>query len=177
MTLVVLSSVFPTSTGFTDSMTLPKWLCSLASALLLVIAWSLFRFFRRDAPFLRADAFFIVVTLVCALESLLFLAQLLSIVPKSGMATAGSFDNVAGLASCLVLSVPLGISKIKTCHPIVKKLMIVAKTLCVIGVVCSGSRVGMLSLLAMAMIYLKVKKAWLLSALCVALLLMVMFQA
>ena len=173
MTLVVLSSVFPTSTGFTDSMTLPKWLCSLASALLLVIAWSLFRFFRRDAPFLRADAFFIVVTLVCALESLLFLAQLLSIVPKSGMATAGSFDNVAGLASCLVLSVPLGISKIKTCHPIVKKLMIVAKVLCVTGVVCSGSRVGMLCLLAMAMIYLKVKKAWLLSALCVALLLMV----
>lgn len=165
MTLVVLSSVFPTSTGFTDSMTLPKWLCSLASALLLLTVWSLFKFFRLHVPFLRADGFFVVVTLACALESLLFLAQLLSIVPKSGMATAGSFDNVAGLSSCLVLSVPLGISKLKTYHPIVKKLMIMAKTLCVIGVVCSGSRVGMLSLLAMAMIYLNVKKAWLLSRL------------
>lgn len=138
MTLVVLSSVFPTSALFTDRMTLPKWLCTLVSVLLLLAVWSLSQFFRIRVPFLRADGFFIVVTLVCALESLLFLAQLLSIVPKSGMAAAGSFDNVAGLASCLVLSLPLGISKLKTCHPIVKKLMIVAKTLCVIGVVCSG---------------------------------------
>lgn len=173
MTLVVLSSVFPTSTGFTDSMTLPKWLCSLASALLLVIAWSLFRFFRRDAPFLRADAFFIVVTLACAFESLLFLAQQLSMVPKTGMATAGSFDNVAGFASCLALSLSLGISKIRSQRPVVKWLLIVAKVLCVTGVVCSGSRVGMLCLLAMAMIYLKVKKAWRFPVLCVALLLMV----
>ena len=167
MTLVVLSSVFPTSTGFTDSMTLPKWLCSLASALLLVIAWSLFRFFRRDAPFLRADAFFIVVTLACAFESLLFLAQQLSMVPKTGMATAGSFDNVAGFASCLALSLSLGISKIRSQRPVVKWLLIVAKVLCVTGVVCSGSRVGMLCLLAMAMIYLKVKKAWRFPVLCV----------
>lgn len=173
MTLVVLSSVFPTSTGLTDSMTLPKWLCSLASALLLVVAWSLSRFFRKHVPFLHADGFFVVVTLACALESLLFLAQQLSMVPKSGMATAGSFDNVAGFASCLALSLPLGISKIRSQRPVVKWLLIVAKALCVIGVVGSGSRVGMLCLLAMAMIYLKVKKAWRLPVLCVALLLMV----
>lgn len=139
-------------------MTLPKWLCSLASSLLLVVAWSLSRFFRMHAPFLRADGFFVVATLVCALESLLFLAQQLSIVPKVGMATAGSFDNIAGFASCLALSLPLGISKMKSQRPVVKWLLIVAKMLCVVGIVCSGSRMGMLCLGAMVMIYLKVKK-------------------
>lgn len=173
MTLVVLSSVFSTSTWFTDCMTLPKWLCSLASSLLLVVAWSLSRFFRMHAPFLRADGFFVVATLVCALESLLFLAQQLSIVPKVGMATAGSFDNIAGFASCLALSLPLGISKMKSQRPVVKWLLIVAKMLCVVGIVCSGSRMGMLCLGAMVMIYLKVKRAWLLPVLCVALLLLV----
>lgn len=173
ITLVVLSSVFSTSTWFTDCMTLPKWLCSLASSLLLVVAWSLSRFFRMHAPFLRADGFFVVATLVCALESLLFLAQQLSIVPKVGMATAGSFDNIAGFASCLALSLPLGISKMKSQRPVVKWLLIVAKMLCVVGIVCSGSRMGMLCLGAMVMIYLKVKRAWLLPVLCVALLLLV----
>lgn len=172
MTLVVLSSVFPTSSMFTDSMTLTKWLCTLVSVLLLLAIWSLFKFFRIHVPFLSTGSFAVCVTLVCALESLLFLAQQLSVVSKSGLATAGSFDNIAGFASCLALSLPFGISKMKSQQPIVKWMMVAAKSLCVIGIVCSGSRVGMLCLLATAMIYLKVKKRWIWCALCVALLLM-----
>lgn len=174
VTLVIVSSVFPTTTWFTDSMTFPKWLCTWVSVLLLLAGGSLFQFFRISVPFLSTKGFSICLTIACALESLLFMAQQLSMVSKPGMATAGSFDNVAGFVSCLVLSLPWGISEMRNHRPMVKWMMIVAKALCVLGVVCSGSRVGVLCLLAMGMIYLKVKRRWLLSALCVALLVMVM---
>ena len=171
--LVIVSSVFPTSTWFTDSLTFPKWLCTWVSVILLLAVGSLFRFFRIPVPFLCTKGFSISVTISCALESLLFMAQQLSMVSKSGLATTGSFDNAAGFASCLALSLPLGVSEIKKHRPVIKWMMIVGKALCVMGVVCSGSRVGILCLLAMGLIYLKVKGKWLLSALCVALLVMV----
>ncbi len=173
MTLVIVSSVFPTTVWFTDSMTFPKWLCTCVSVLILLAVGSLFKFFRVPGLFLSTKGFSIGVTIVCAMESLLFMAQQLSHVSKSGVAIAGSFDNVAGFASCLVLSLPWGMSGIRNQRPMVKWLLIVAKTLCVIGLVCSGSRLGMLCLLAMGMIYLKVKRRWLLFVLCVALLVMV----
>lgn len=173
VTLVIVSSVFPTTTWFTDSMTFPKWLCTWVSALLLLAVCSLFKFLRIPVPFLSVKGFSISVTIVCALESLFFMAQQLSIVSKSGMATAGSFDNVAGFASCLALSIPWGINEIRNHSPIIKWMMIVGKVVCVLGVICSGSRIGILSLFAMGMVYLKVKRSWLLSALCVALLVLV----
>ncbi len=104
VTLVIVSSVFPTTTWFTDSMTFPKWLCTWVSVLLLLAGGSLFQFFRISVPFLSTKGFSICLTIACALESLLFMAQQLSMVSKPGMATAGSFDNVAGFVSCLVLS-------------------------------------------------------------------------
>lgn len=173
VTLVIVSSVFPTTSWFTDSMTFPKWLCTWVSVLLLLAVCSLFKFFRISMPFLSVKDFSISVTIACALESLLFMAQRLLMVPKSGMAIAGSFDNVAGFASCLALSIPWGINGIRSHSPIIKWMIIVGKVVCVLGVLCSGSRVGILSLLAIGMVYLKVKRSWLLSALCVALLVLV----
>ena len=61
-----------------------------------------------------------------------------------GRFTAGCFDNVAGLASCLGLSLPVGMEWLRGGCKLRQVAVVAGKGLCVVALFLSGSRTGML---------------------------------
>ena len=162
ITGLLLSTVFAVSESFPDVMNAPKWYCGVA--LLLVVGFlyvisSLFML-GKDAKANYLQFTENAACTVCGLQALLFLLQTTEAVHKYGEFSAGSFGNVAGLASCLCLSLPLGWLSAKAGNAVYKTFFYLSKTLCLSAVLLSGSRTGIFcALLVMAFILLpKIRK-------------------
>ena len=148
--VLALSAVFAVSRKFPDTMIEPKWLAAVLSA----AVWGTFhcacRFWgrRKEENGSVLPVVELAIVVVCGLQATFFLLQEVGFASSYGQFTAGSFGNVAGFASCICLSFPLGWRQAKICRHPWRQLFLLSKAFCVVAVVWSGSRTGMLCLLA-----------------------------
>lgn len=89
------------------------------------------------------------ITIICSLEGGI---TLLRMVGLNSDANIGLMDNTAGVASCLCLSLPMGNYQLKEMDINKKVFFIICKLLCVITLICIGSRTGVLIVLLLSII-------------------------
>lgn len=85
-----------------------------------------------------------IILVACTAQAILFLLQQAGILPLHSINGAGSFDNVAGFASCLVLGLPVGENLLKKGPPLQKWTIVATKVISIIAIVWAQSRAGML---------------------------------
>lgn len=89
------------------------------------------------------------ITIICSLEGGI---TLLRMVGLNSDANIGLMDNTAGVVSCLCLSLPMGNYQLKEMDINKKVFFIICKLLCVITLICIGSRTGVLIVLLLSII-------------------------
>lgn len=94
----------------------------------------------------------ISIIVLCAIQSVYGLYSLYTNDYKWVMLT-GSFDNVAGFSSCIVLAIPFCLKFLLVGRKDVKIMALTALVFCTIGVVTSQSRTGMLCLALCVFVY------------------------
>lgn len=86
----------------------------------------------------------IVTMMVCFIEAMISVLQYIDIIKPYGSFTAGSFDNVAGLCSCLAISFPLGFDFYDKMKHYKKVLFISCKAVCILPIILYESRICIL---------------------------------
>ena len=95
-----------------------------------------------------------MVQIVCALESALFLGQKIGIASLQSFGLYGSFDNPAGLASCLCIGFPCGFISLSGEKSRYRRYFWIGKSLCVFALLASGSRSGLICIMLIIMMKL-----------------------
>lgn len=144
--MVMSASVFTVSALLPDDMIEPKWYAAFFAAIVGGIVLSVMRLAGvRNMNFsLLWNGFVAACVVVSTAQAVLFLLQETGCVRTYGKFTAGSFDNVAGLASCLALSFPVGIGWVEYGRMWRRLVVAACKLVCVIAIIVSGSRTGLL---------------------------------
>ena len=143
---VLSASVFTVSALLPDELIEPKWysacLVAVAGGTLLA-ALCLARPGGMGFSALW-HGFGAACVVVCTAQAALFLLQEAGIVRSYGRFTAGSFDNVAGLASCLCIGLPVGLRLLRRGRRWQRVVLAACKAVSVAAIVASGSRTGLL---------------------------------
>lgn len=155
--LLLMASIFTVSRLFPDTMIEPKWYATMTVGIVGGFAGAVYIVFPNHclAKEKAAVAFELCCVAVCTAQAVYFLLQRVGFVDSHVRNPAGSFDNVAGLVSCICLSMPLGWRWVTTLslpqRSITKNVVIGIFGLCklagLVAVVLSESRTGMLCLL------------------------------
>ena len=140
------ASVFTVSALLPDEMIEPKWYAACGAALVGGIVLAALRLARPRCMGFPAlwRGFGAACVVVCTAQAALFLLQETGLVRAYGRFTAGSFDNVAGLASCLGIGLPVGLRWLRHGNWWLRVGVAVCKALGVAAIVVSGSRSGLL---------------------------------
>lgn len=85
-----------------------------------------------------------IILMACTAQAIFFLLQKTNVLPLYSINGAGSFDNIAGFASCLVLGLPIGEKQLKNGAPLQKWTVITSKIICIIAIVWAQSKAGIL---------------------------------
>ena len=144
--LLLSAAVFTVSHLFPDEMIEPKWYAAGAVALVAGFVLASLRLAMPSAVrFAPLWAGFMAACIaVCAAQAAYFVLQECGAAVAYGRFTAGSFDNAAGLASCLGLSLPVGMEWLRGGCKLRQVAVVAGKGLCVVALFLSGSRTGML---------------------------------
>ena len=160
---LLFSTVFVVSNSFPDAMNAPKWYYGMAFLIIVGLLYAIYSLFilRKNIKVNYLQFTENTTCIVCGLQSVLFLLQIVNVIPKYGEFSVGSFGNVAGCASCLCLSLPLGWRFVKNYDVVFKIFFYLFKFLCLLAILLSGSRTGTLcALLVMALMFLpKIRKS------------------
>lgn len=143
--LLAVAAVFTVSESFPDALVDAKWHASLWMALLMsmvVSACSLCGWRVRLSATLEG-----AVGAVCLAQAVFFLAQRFCGVGGYGEYACGSFDNVAGFASCLAIGFPMGWRAVKVWPGTLRWAFFLAKGISALALALCGSRTGVLCLL------------------------------
>ncbi len=144
------------SDRFVDAQIMPKWYFFVYATLLLFYI-GVFRLFlgKTGYPSFKAlSASLLSVTFPQAVYGLL---QGCGLCGSTTGFVAGSFDNPAGFASALVFSVPFGLWLTQTVSGWQRRAAWTAVLICVLAIIVSGSRAGMLALCAVVMSFIFMK--------------------
>ena len=85
-----------------------------------------------------------IILMACTAQAIFFLLQKTNVLPLYSINGAGSFDNIAGFASCLVLGLPIGENLLRNGTSLQKWIVITSKVVCIIAIVWAHSRAGIL---------------------------------
>ena len=138
---IIVGSVLYVDRSFVDVLITPKWLLTLAVGFALLA----FIFFCKNA--ILHSIFYILeiaAMMVCFIEAMISILQYIEIIKPYGSFSAGNFDNVAGLCSCLALSLPLGLDFYDKMKHYKKELFIFCKAICVLPIILYESRICIL---------------------------------
>lgn len=152
--LVLSSSVFAVSAEYPGTMIEPKWYACAFAAMVGGGLWLAYCCLARRRVF--SSAFFmgmeVAVLLVCASQALFMLMTEVGVLPKYGRYAVGSFGNASGFASCMVLSLPVGLRLWTLGGFKTRAFLFACKLLCLSGVLVSGSRIGVLCAIVAALL-------------------------
>lgn len=133
----------------TDTYIVPKWCFSIAVLLLSILILSIKKLCKRSIHLnISLCAYIIIIT--CLLQSIYGIIQWFQGFQISGSnRSIGSFDNPAGFASCLSVSLPFLLLCLKPAKRLFQKILICTLALVLTSaVIISGSRTGMISIIA-----------------------------
>ena len=144
--LVLGASVFTVSAGLPDALIEPKWYSASAAVIFAGIVLAVVRIVRPLV--VRFDQVWSGFEAACVAtataQAAFYVLQTIGVFPPYGRFTAGSFDNVAGLASCLGISLPVGMRWLGRGNRWLAVAIVASKAVCVVSIALSGSRTGLL---------------------------------
>ena len=147
--LLVFMAIFMVSEIFSDTMLLPKWyLSEVAIVICGTVIFITFILNYKNNEY--RNIFIILETVVltlCTLQAALMLIQKIGIIKNYGEFTCGSFDNPAGFASCISFSWPLGLHGLRNQVKRKRFLLLLSKSICLLSIIMSGSRTGLICIL------------------------------
>lgn len=143
------SSVFSVSTLFPEAVIDAKY---FFTCVLLVVAGILISLrlmittsYIHMALFNYTEKWIEIAALaICVAQALFYIFQEIGDIRPYGDYVAGSFDNIAGLASCLSLSLPLGNYLMDGSNKSLKVILYTTKMICIAAIFLTQSRTGML---------------------------------
>lgn len=142
--LTCIGSVFGKCNLFTDSTAIPKWIFSMLGISILGVAVSYRLWISRqeDNQWITIMESYSIIAIisVCTAESIYVLFQVMS---DSSNIHKGSFENPAGLASCICFAAPYTCVLKDRCNS--NWLFIVGMTLFLLALLSSQSRTGMVA--------------------------------
>lgn len=164
MLFLLTTSVFAVSRNFMDMFVETKWYATLTIVIAGVACAAIYMLFHPSRPcrIWKTDIFELSVVTVSTSQAVFFLMQYSGICSGYGPYTSGSFENTAGLASCVCFSLPLGWrwltsfkqKRMTVCRRIAVSAFLLCKIVGAVAVGCSGSRTGLLCMTIMLGIYL-----------------------
>lgn len=158
----ILASIFSASTIFPDMLIDAKYYFTWEMGIITCITIALrIIFIGKALPlFTYCNFFEFSVVLACSSQALLFLAQKIGITLPYYEYGAGSFDNVAGLASCLAISLPIGWNLTSKSNKIKVTLLWLSKVICGIAIILSQSRTGIICIALFVILWITPKNKW-----------------
>lgn len=165
--LLLSAAVFTVCPYFTSSLLVSKWYFTATVLVVGLLLWGCYCLNARKTCCSPAYTVFEnSVTAVCTVESLFLILQECHLMPKFGVLSTGTFDNVAGFASCVSLSWPFGLLCWRGKRKKEKAAIVAVKLICLLAIAMSGSRTALLCV-ALSTIFLldvgKTKKMAMLS--------------
>ncbi len=131
-----------------------NWLSVCSIVLLYLI-------FRQINVQKNAHLFFAVITIVCFIQAVYGLIQWIGWMPaRQGFKVTGSFDNPAGFAACLAISLPCCMYFVKTKNVAIRCFAFLVAFVIIVSIVLSESRAGMLSIVGVIGICFYHYSAW-----------------
>ena len=151
--LAFAAATFTVSDATPDRMIEPKWYAAGAAAIVGLFTLAAVRLacpkaLRFGSLWRGSEAACIAV---CTTQAALFFMQKAGLAESYGRFTAGSFDNVAGLASCLAINLPMGAEWMRSGKPWRRITVAACKAVCIAAIAASGSRPGLLCVAAWAL--------------------------
>ena len=141
---VFSASVFAVSDDYPGAMLEPKWYGAVLVAMAGGLLWIAYCHIARLRVFSMAFSrgMEVAALIVCSSQALFMLLIEIGICPTYGRYAVGSFGNAAGFASCMVLSLPVGMRMLRSGSFPSRAFFVACKLLCVLGILFSGSRIG-----------------------------------
>ena len=158
--LVLGASVFTVCAELPDAMIEPKWYATGVAFIFVGIVWAVVGMVRPSVVRFEQvwSGFEAACVVVCALQAVMYLMQTAGVIVPYGRFSAGSFDNVAGLASCLGISLPIGMRWLMDGRRSKRLAVMVCKALCVMAIVVSESRTGLMCIAVWALLELPCRR-------------------
>lgn len=153
--ILCLAALFTQSHSFTDSYIVPKWLITLLVTLVIGLYCSASLLFGKSIK-VNLSLIGKSLVLVCFLQAVYGLFQYFDLFHShSTYKVTGSFDNPAGFAACLCAGLPFaGYLLLKEKSKYSKYLGWLVLAFLSIAVALSHSRAGIISIVAMCVLYL-----------------------
>ena len=142
----ILAALFSVSTKFPDILIDAKYYFTWGMSIITCIAIALRIVSLREEIPLQTYCRFLEygIIIACSCQAIFFFMQIAGIILPYCEYGAGSFENVAGFASCLAISLPIGwnpANKNSKCKNI---LLYFSKAICIIAIIYSQSRTGVI---------------------------------
>lgn len=158
----ILAAIFSVSAKFPDKLIDAKYFFTWGMSIITCITIALRIVCTKNRLPLQTYYKFIEfsIVLACTFQALFFLVQATGIILPYCEYGVGSFENTAGLASCLSISLPIcwnltnKNSKIKTI------LLYISKTICIIAIIYSQSRTGIICIIVFTFLRIVPKDKW-----------------
>lgn len=153
-TILSCGAVFLVSDSFMDTIVFPKWTITIICFCFMGILFSLIELFNKDRIKNHEKCFiiyFFIIGIICFVESIYGLYNYWT---NNNLYLMGSFDNPAGITSCLTTGLPFLIYFLfsKSVNWYIKIVYFVIISVIFFTVFLSYSRAGLLSLLAVLVI-------------------------
>lgn len=142
--LIAGGSIFTVSYSFMDTIVYPKWI--ITSLLFVYSSLFFLPFLYFTYRQIEWKTFYKDIcrttNIIIFIENLVVIAQFLGIDLIYYNCQAGTFNNVAGLAACLVVTFPMGFIFINEMSSFERILFLISKCLYVLVLAFCGSRIG-----------------------------------
>ena len=158
--VLLVSCYMPSMNGFSDNLILPKWYFFTASMIILLFLDTVFRIRERRIIYKTNDICWLFA-LTAFVESIIFIyAVFCGYIPLCGL--FGTFDNPAGFACCLSISLPFYFYLFRdTSYSLFLRSVIAFMAVFVsVAIIVSGSRTGLISIVLVAVLMLPLKHTY-----------------
>ena len=145
---MAIGTVLYVSSYYVNPVLIPKWIAFFAvviAGLLLSFPLSLLKTNNIEWKHLYKNICRCTNTIVF-IEVLIAASQRLFGIFYFNCCHAGTFDNVAGLSACIVLTYPMGFAFFEKYALIERVLFLISKFVCLVTVLLYGSRIGIICL-------------------------------
>lgn len=161
----ILAAIFSASTIFPDMLIDAKYYFTWGMGIITCIAIALRIVCLREEIPLQTYCRFLELGIIitCSCQALFFLSQTAAIILPYCEYGAGSFENVAGFASCLAISLPIGWNPANKNSKCKTFLLYISKAICIIAIIYSQSRTGVICIVVLLFLWIapRDKRKWL----------------
>lgn len=158
----ILAAIFSVSAIFPDKLIDAKYFFTWGMRIITCITISLRIVCTKKRLPLQTYYKFIEfsIVLACTFQALFFLVQTTGIILPYCEYGVGSFENTAGLASCLSISLPISWNLTNKNSKIKTILLYISKAICIIAIVYSQSRTGIICIIVFTFLRIVPKDKW-----------------